>query len=141
MIGLDANVLARYIVEDDEKQARIATRLIDSCTAAEPGFVSHIVLIELTRVLSSCYNADKTALIAVIEQLLQTKQLLIEDGEIVWHALDDYKKSSADFSDCLLSRINHEKGCTTTMTFDKSAAKLPCMAPLTSRQPFTTDNI
>ena len=127
MIGLDTNVLARYIVEDDEKQARIATRIIDSCTVDEPGFVSHIVLIELTWVLSSCYDADKNALIAVIEQLLQTKQLIVDQGQIVWHALDDYKKSSADFSDCLLSRINQEAGCSTTVTFDKDAAKLPCM--------------
>lgn len=127
MIGLDTNVLTRYIVEDDEKQARIATRIIDSCTAEEPGFVSHAVLIELTWVLSSCYDADKTALVAVIEQVLQTKQLIVEQGETVWHALDDYKKSSADFSDCLLSRINQEAGCTTTVTFDKDAAKLPHM--------------
>jgi predicted nucleic-acid-binding protein len=127
MIGLDTNVLARYIVEDDEKQARIATRLIDSCTADEPGFVSHIVLIELTWILSSCYDADKNALAAVIEQLLQTKQLIVERGETVWHALEDYKKSSTNFSDCLLSRINQEAGCSKTVTFDKDAAKLPCM--------------
>jgi predicted nucleic-acid-binding protein len=127
MIGLDTNVLVRYIVEDDEKQARVATRIIDNCTVDEPGFVSNIVLIELTWVLSSCYNADKAALVAVIEQLLQTKQLLVAQAEIVWHALDDYKKSSADFSDCLLSRINQEAGCSTTVTFDKDPAKLPCM--------------
>lgn len=127
MIGLDTNVLARYIVEDDEKQARIATRVIDSCTADDPGFVSHMVLVELMWVLSSCYDADKSALVAVIEQLLQTKQLIVERGETVWHALEDYKKSSADFSDCLISRINQEAGCSKTVTFDKDAAKLPYM--------------
>ncbi len=127
MIGLDTNVLARYIVEDDEKQARIATRIIDRCTVDAPAFVSHLVLVELTWVLSSCYNADKSALAAVIEQLLQTKQLIVEQGETVWHALEDFKKSSADFSDCLLSRINQQAGCSTTVTFDKDAAKLPCM--------------
>lgn len=127
MIGLDTNVLARYIVEDDEKQARIATRVIDSCTTDDPGFVSRMALVELTWVLSSCYDADKNAVVAVIEQLLQTKQLFVERGETVWHALEDYKKSSADFSDCLLSRINQEAGCSTTVTFDKDAAKLPCM--------------
>ncbi|MFT3931272.1 MAG: type II toxin-antitoxin system VapC family toxin [Spongiibacteraceae bacterium] len=127
MIGLDTNVLARYIVEDDEKQARIATRLIDNCPADDPAFVSHLVLVELTWVLSSCYDADKNAVVAVIEQLLQTKQLMVERGETVWHALDDYKKSSADFSDCLLNRINQEAGCLTTVTFDKNAAKLAGM--------------
>jgi len=127
MIGLDTNVLARYIVEDDERQARIATRLIDSCPTDDPAFVSHLVLVELTWVLSSCYNADKNAVTAVIEQLLQTKQLMVERGETVWHALDDYKKSSADFSDCLLSRIHQEAGCSTTVTFDKDAAKLSGM--------------
>ena len=77
MIGLDTNVLVRYIVEDDDKQARIATRVIEGCTADAPGFVSHLVLVELIWVLSSCYGADKASLIKVVQQLLQTKQLLL----------------------------------------------------------------
>lgn len=127
MIGLDTNVIVRYIVEDDEKQAKIATRIINNCTSDEPGFISHLVLVELVWVLGSCYDADKPALITVIEQLLQTKQLVVEQAEAVWHALDDYKQSPADFSDCLLSRNNHEAGCVVTMTFNKGAAKLPLM--------------
>ncbi len=131
MIGLDTNVLVRYIVEDDEKQARIATRIIDARTPADPGFVSHLVLVELTCVLASCYDADKATLIAVIEQLLQTKQLVVEEVETVWHALQDYKKATADFSDCLISRKHQGAGCSITLTFDKAASKLPFMQPCT----------
>lgn len=129
MIGLDTNVLVCYIVEDDEKQARIATRVVDARTADDPGYVSHLVLVELTWVLASCYDADKAALISVIEQLLQTKQLVVEEAETVWHALEDYKKASADFSDCLISRKNQNAGYSITVTFDKAASKLPLMQP------------
>jgi predicted nucleic-acid-binding protein len=127
VIGIDTNVLVRYVVEDDEKQAKIATRLIEGCTSDEPGYISHLVLIELVWVLTSCYDADKEALITVIEQLLQTRQLLVEEPETVWLALADFRQASADFSDCMLSRINLKAGCTATFTFDKNAAKLPLM--------------
>ena len=40
MIGLDTNVLVRYIMQDDAKQAAEATKLIESLSATEPGFVT-----------------------------------------------------------------------------------------------------
>lgn len=131
MIGFDTNVLVRYIVEDDDKQAKIATRVIDALTSDNPGFVSHLILVELTWVLASCYEVDKLTLISVLEQLLQTKQLIVENTETVWHALEDYKKTSAEFKDCLISRKNQDARCSITLTFDKAASKLPFTQPCT----------
>ena len=56
MIGLDTNVLVRYIMQDDAKQSPKATRLIESLTTDEPGFVSVVSVVELGWVLSSSYG-------------------------------------------------------------------------------------
>jgi predicted nucleic-acid-binding protein len=40
MIGLDTNVLVRYIAQDDPVQSPKAMRLIESLAADDPGYVS-----------------------------------------------------------------------------------------------------
>ena len=60
-----------------------------------------------------------------IEQTLRVAQLRVEDPQVVWQALDDYRNSLADFADHVLSRINGDHDCTTTVTFDREAAKSP----------------
>lgn len=47
MIGLDTNVLVRFLTQDEPRQSRIATQLIGSLTEEEPGFVSSVVLAEI----------------------------------------------------------------------------------------------
>ncbi len=126
MRGIDTNVLVRYIVQDDPKQAAIATRFIEGeCTNEHPGFISHIVLCELVWVLESCYAQDKDTIGTVLEQLLKVAQLEIEDPQCVWLALSDYRGGSADFSDHLLARANLASGCEQTVTFDRKAGAAP----------------
>ena len=91
MLGLDTNVLARYIVQDDPAQAAAAARLIEGeCTAEAPGFVSVPVLLELVWVLTSAYGYDKAVVIPVIRQVLRTAELAVEDRPVIWAALRDF---------------------------------------------------
>ena len=53
MIGLDTNVLVRYIMQDDAKQSPKATKLIESLTVDAPGFLSLVSVVERGWVLSS----------------------------------------------------------------------------------------
>lgn len=124
MIGLDTNVLIRYLVQDDPRQAEQASSYIESnCTDDSPCFIGQIVLCELAWVLESNYNQDREQIASIIEQLLQVGQLEVMEPEVVWRALTDYKNSSADFPDHLLARVNESRGCDVTVTFDKKAAK------------------
>ena len=124
MIGLDTNVLVRYLVQDDPAQSKLATKFIEkNCTDSEPGIIGHIVLCELSWVLESNYQQSRDQIANVIEQILQVSQLAIPNTELIWRALSDYRDSNADFSDLLLSRINQASGCEYTLTFDKKAAK------------------
>ncbi len=73
MIGLDTNVLVRYIAQDDAKQSPIATKLITSLTTENPGFISQVSLVELVWVMQSCYKASKPEVVAILETLLSTR--------------------------------------------------------------------
>lgn len=81
MIGSDTNLLVRYLTQDEPAQAEMARRLIEErCTAAAPGFVNRIVLCELVWVLMRGYRLSRGATADVIERLLRTKELVIEDA-------------------------------------------------------------
>ncbi|OGT00975.1 MAG: twitching motility protein PilT [Gallionellales bacterium RIFCSPLOWO2_12_FULL_59_22] len=124
MIGLDTNVLVRYLAQDDKSQSAAAGRLIERELSQEtPGFVSLIVLVETVWVLESCYGSSRADIAAVLERLLRVKQLKIQDAETAWRALRLFLSCKADFSDCLIERLGHANGCLHTATFDKVAAK------------------
>jgi predicted nucleic-acid-binding protein len=123
MIGLDTNVLVRYIAQDDPKQSPKATRLIESMTADAPGYVSLISIVELVWVLTDCYALTKDEICGVLETLLRTKEIIVAHADIAWKALRVFKEGKADFADCLIERSANEAGCSYTTTFDRAAAK------------------
>ena len=124
MIGLDTNILIRYIVQDDEGQSLAASRLIESrCTEQATGFVSIVVLVELAWVLTAAYDYGKNLIVAVISQILRTTEFTVEEGDVVRQALREFETGNADFADCLIAYRNHSTGCTTTHTFDRKAAQ------------------
>ncbi|MBO0495800.1 type II toxin-antitoxin system VapC family toxin [Pseudomonas sp. Marseille-Q1929] len=131
MIGLDTNVLVRYVTQDDPIQSAKASDLIESLTTLSPGFVSLVSVVELVWVLQSCYQSAKSDVVMVLETLLRTRELTIEHAETLWQALRRFTASKADFADCLIERCAHAAGCEYTATFDLNAAKAAGMKRLT----------
>jgi predicted nucleic-acid-binding protein len=126
VIGLDTNVIVRYVTQDDARQSAAASRLFERVLTTErPGFVGLVTLCEVAWVLAGCYDAGKARIAAVIEGLLGSRQLVVEEAEVVWKALRTWDKSSADFSDALLGQVLRARGCEKVVTFDKAAARLP----------------
>ena len=123
MIGLDTNVLVRYVAQDDPKQSPKATRLIESLTVDAPGFVSVVSVVELVWVLFGCYGSTKGEICEVLETLLRTKEIIVAQADTVWKALRLFRDGKADFADCLIERTANEAGCSHTATFDRNAAK------------------
>lgn len=125
MIGLDTNVLVRYLVQDDKVQGRKAAgRIKGECTVENPGYINCVVMCELFWVLESCYKYSSEEIGLAMENLLKCPQIEVESMDSVWSALRDYRKDGIDFSDALIGEVNHSKGCEQTYTFDKKAAKL-----------------
>jgi predicted nucleic-acid-binding protein len=126
MVGIDTNVLVRYLTQDDVKQSAIASRFIEGRLSAEnPGFVSMITLCEIAWVLADIYGADRKRIRDTVEGLLATKQLVIERSELVWKSLRAWDGVPADFSDALIGQLAIAHGGEKTVTFDRTAAKLP----------------
>ena len=127
MIGLDTNVLARYLTQDDVRQAALASRLIENdLTIASPGFVSLVVLAELCWVLSRLYSATMDELLDLISDLLNTPQIQVERREVVQAAIRRFsqgKSRKAGLVDALIAEIANSEGCSATVTFDKAAVR------------------
>ena len=130
MIGLDTNVLVRYVTQDDPVQSAKASDLIESLTTASPGFISLVSIVELVWVLQSCYQSAKSDVVMVLETLLRTRELTVEHAEIIWQALRKFVANKADFADCLIERCAHAAGCEYTATFDLNAIKTTGMKRL-----------
>jgi len=134
VIGLDTNVLVRYLAQDDPQQARLATRLMErTLSEDEPGYVDHVVLCELGWVLERCYGVGRARLAEIVEGLLTARQLVVEDAEAVWAALRAMRADGADLADALLAARHRAAGCERTVTLDRRAARLPGMSLLAGR--------
>ncbi|MBN6741619.1 type II toxin-antitoxin system VapC family toxin [Acidithiobacillus sp. MC6.1] len=126
MIGLDTNLLIRYIVQDDPPQAAQATALIEAqCSRETPGWIDTITLCELVWVLESAYDYGRSVVADVLRQILGTAELSVENSDQAWASLRTYRTGNADFADYLMGLRNHAHGCSTTWTFDKRAARSP----------------
>ena len=124
MLGVDSNILLRYITGDDPEQSELARRTVDR--AADDGEILYIcvpVLCELTWVLrSNPYGYGRNEVADTIELLLEVDLLEVEARDTVRAAARDFRDGNADFADYLIGRMNRSGGCRTTLTFDVAAA-------------------
>lgn len=127
MIGLDTNVLVRYLAQDDKVQAASATRFIETqLSQRSPGFISLVVLVELCWVLQRLYGATTSDLVETVTDLLATPQFKLQAREAVQdavQALRGGKTGKAGFADFLISRIALREGCSTVVSFDRAAIR------------------
>jgi len=93
MIGLDTNVLVRYLTQDDPKQAARATRVVEEELSENvPGFIGLMVLVETVWVLQRLYGASA-------------------------------EESSCGFADAIPAAAALIAGCSKTLTFDRGAVR------------------
>jgi predicted nucleic-acid-binding protein len=132
LIGLDTNVLVRYVVQDDNKQAALAAALIESFDD-EQGFISLVALVEFHWVIRRTYKAGRREVEALIRDWLVAREIVVEHADAVQRALDR-TNDQFDFPDALIGELGVRAGCEYTATFDSAAAKLPGMRLLTARE-------
>lgn len=126
MLGIDTNVLVRFLVQDDDTQFEKARKLFKREVAAgRRVFVNQLVLMETEWVLRSRYDVPKKQIIEVFSGLLEAIDVQFEDEPVIEEALFIWKEATADFADCLIGAKNRRMGCQATATFDNKASKLP----------------
>ena len=132
MIGIDTNILVRFLIQDDPEQCLLVDVFLQSLSVEEPGFIPLAVVIELVWVLQKVYRKPKDETISSLESLLQAEEMVVESAHVVWQAVRAYANSNSDFADCLIERSAAQARCARTVTLDGKAAKTAGMVLLES---------
>jgi predicted nucleic-acid-binding protein len=126
MIGLDTNILVRYLAQDDPVQSPMATNIMQSrLSERNPGFISVVAMVETVWVLDRAYGLADQEIVAVLERMLQADTLVIENQQEVFTAAMALKEGLGSFTDALIGALGARAGCSHTLTFDRSALKMP----------------
>jgi len=124
MIGLDTNVLLRFLAQDDPTQSPRATELIENrLTIEDPGFVSLVCVLEIVWVLGSLYKRSPAQIADHVEMILAADTLEVQNEQEVYQAVIALRNGSGSFEDALIGALAAWRGCSTTLTFDQNAAK------------------
>lgn len=126
MIGLDTNILVRYLTQDDVVQSPKATKIIEQrLTEEDPGFVSIVVMVEIVWVLDRAYGLAAPEIAAAIERMLQAEALVVEHEQEVFPAMIVLKEGQGSFADAVIAALGARANCSCTLTFDQRALRLP----------------
>lgn len=124
MIALDTNVVGRLLVKDDLAQLSLAQAYLrEHCTPENPALVNRIVLAEFVWELESYYGYPRERVAQAVDGILSTAVLHVEDAASVRTALARYRAGAIDFAGALIAITNLRAGASTTLTFDKAAAR------------------
>lgn len=123
MIGLDTNVVVRHLVQDDPVQSKAATQAFTSLTPSNPGLLTTVVLVETYWVLTRGYRLAARDVAAALESLADSSDIAVQDEQTVRAALSEVRQG-ADLADALISHACRHLGCSTVLSFDRTAQKL-----------------
>ena len=130
MIAIDTNILVRYITQDDLQQAEATENLLANYNNKPQSiFINNIVLCEFVWVLEKGYKYTQQQISSTIRTILSTEEFAFEYHNVLWLALEEYELKNTDFSDSLISKLNHNLGYKQTFSFDKSAIKNNLFTP------------
>jgi predicted nucleic-acid-binding protein len=119
MRAVDTNVLVRLIARDDSRQTVAAEDFI-----AKGAWVPTLALAEAGWVLTSVYELSSKNLARAIEMLLNHRNLVLQDADVVAMALELFRaKPALGFSDCLMLQSARKAGHLPLGTFDRSLSK------------------
>jgi predicted nucleic-acid-binding protein len=126
MIGLDTNILVRYLTQDDPIQSPKAREIIERrLTEEKPGFVSIVAMVETVGVLERAYRLTPREIVGAIERMLQTDVLVVQNEQEVFTAIIALKDGQGSFADGLIAALGARMCCSCTLTFDREALRLP----------------
>jgi predicted nucleic-acid-binding protein len=124
VIGVDTNVLVRYLTQDDPRQSRLAVEFVEMQLSADhPGHISLVALAEMVWVLSSRFGASREQLITAVATLASDARFVVQDEPAVWLALEACEHETLDLPDALVRYVDRHHGCERTATFDRRAAR------------------
>ena len=122
MIGLDTNVLVRYLTQDDPDQAARSTRVVErELTEDTPGFIGLVVLVETVWVLQRLYRASAEEIRETVTDLLGSRTIVVENRDVVTRALALSRQNSCGLADAIIAASASNAGCDKVISFDRGA--------------------
>lgn len=123
MIGIDTNVLVRFLVDDDPRQNEMARKFLSMRSAEDPAFVSAITLAETVWVLHRRLRFPIANVISALRDLLASDGFVIQHADELGQLLQGDRMPTTDVADYLIAWMGKVAGCSRTVTFDRRAAK------------------
>lgn len=124
ILGLDTNVVVRFLVKDDEIQAQKVYALFKKIEKNKgKAYLSLLVIQETIWVLESAYDFEKSDILNAIKDFKELSFIICESTETVLQFLEDAETSSYELSDLLIAYSSKTNGCDKVYTFDKKASK------------------
>lgn len=109
---IDANVVLRYLLRDDESAAERAKRFVD-----EGAFLLTEVLCEVVYVMADYYAIPRVELCGILTGFVD--EVACPEGDVLKTALSIYKaRKKLDFVDCILA-ARHQVSGDRVLTFDR----------------------
>jgi predicted nucleic-acid-binding protein len=127
VIGVDTNVLVRYVTQDDPIHSALANRVLAQFSADFPMFVSLVALVEAVWVLRRSYRIDEVTVTNFVDSLLAAPEVVVQAPDVVRRALTLSREHTTSFSDAVIAMLGIDADCDETLTFDKRASELPGM--------------
>jgi predicted nucleic-acid-binding protein len=121
VIGVDTNVLIRWLVDDGTSPGESAAA--SEVMASEGVHVSAIALAETIWVLTKVYKRPGAEVVDIFRSLLHMPHLTIESSVALTVALSDFEQHGGDLNDHLIAAHDERAGCLHTVTFDRKAAR------------------
>ena len=122
---IDTNLVVRYLVQDNEKQAKMAGKLFDACDRGEVVIVAlPAVVAECVFVLESFYEHSRGEIASALSRLISSPGVETSDAATQLDALERYQKTKVHFVDCLIAATAaHEK--ISVASFDRDFRRFP----------------
>jgi predicted nucleic-acid-binding protein len=128
MIGVDTNILLRFLVEDDPDQNEKARHFLWQRTAEDPAYISAMVLAEMAWYLRRRLSYPQSQILELLRLLLASAEVVVEYAGELDVLLAEQNASATDLADHLIAWASAKAGCRATLTFDrKAAARVPGM--------------
>lgn len=128
MIFLDANILLRYLTQDDVEKMRACLALLQRIQAGEEATTSEVILAEVAYVLSSPrhYQLSHAEVSARLRPILLLRGLKLPNKRRLLRALDLYSTyPQLDFEDCLTVAQVEQQGMGTLVSYDRGFDRVP----------------
>jgi predicted nucleic-acid-binding protein len=123
MIGLDTNILIRFVAQDDAINSPRANIIMKSLSREEPGWIAITAIAEFAWVMTRTFRINRADIYSMLDMFLIWPDIVVEQADLVRKAANLFLSGNAEFSDYLVACSGHAAGCSRTLTFDRKAAK------------------